>query len=326
MVRILIFGASGFVGYPIVQALRRHGHTVYAVTRTEEKTIELSKQEIIPILGDARQPETWVPALDLVDIVIDSSSSFDGLSEGILKATKESQRVTSANKHDPKVGYLYVSSTWVHGDSLELVTDRVPAGNHPNRKPLELVSWRPGFEDSVLQSKDVLDVAILRAGVVFGGCSSRSLFGLWWAPFVEALKANKFNEPVTIKGRPEASVALVHKHDFAQAILNAVEKFEVVSQIHYPVFDVVSGHESLGDINKAAANVLGITGEIKYQVPAADDHFGNATSSSLLIDSTRSQSYLDWQPKHTSLIKDPEVYVKAYLYSTDYYTSVTKSG
>ncbi|KAF3195484.1 hypothetical protein TWF106_005589 [Orbilia oligospora] len=301
MVRILIFGASGFVGYPIVQALRRHGHTVYAVTRTEEKTIELSKQEIIPILGDARQPETWVPALDLVDIVIDSSSSFGGLSEGILKAIKESQRVTSAKKHDPKIGYLYVSSTWVHGDSPELVTDRVP-------------------------SKDVLDVAILRAGVVFGGCSSRSLFGLWWAPFVEALKANKFNEPVTIKGRPDASVALVHKHDFAQAILNAVEKFEVVSQIHYPVFDVVSGHESLGDINKAAANVLGFTGEIKYQAPAADDHFGNATSSSLLIDSTRSQSYLDWQPKHTSLIKDPEVYVKAYLYSTDYYTSVTNSN
>ncbi|KAK6513940.1 hypothetical protein TWF506_008370 [Arthrobotrys conoides] len=324
MIRILIFGASGFVGNPIAQALRRHGHIVYAVTRTEEKTIELSKQEIIPILGDALQPETWVPALDLVDIVIDSSSSSDGISEGILQAIKESQRVTSAKKHDPKIGYLYVSSIWVHGDSSEVVTSRVPTGT--NRKPVEYVSWRPAFEDSLLQSKDVLDIAILRAGVVFGGCSSRSLCGLWWTPFVEALKTNKYHEPITIKGKPEVSIALVHKHDFARAVLNAVERFEAISQIHYPIFDIVGGHETLRDINRAAANALGIIGEVKYQAPTADDHFGNATSASLLIDSTRSQSYLNWQPKHTSLIKNAEVYVKAYLYSTDYYATVTRSN
>ncbi|RVD87966.1 uncharacterized protein DFL_002167 [Arthrobotrys flagrans] len=323
MVRILIFGASGFVGNPIAQALRRRGHTVYAVARTEEKTIELSKQEIIPILGDASQPETWVPALNLVDIVIDSSPSYGGISEGILKAIKESRRVTSAKKHDPKIGYIYVSGVWVHGDSPELVTDRVPTGIHTDRKPVGIVSWRPAFEDSVLQSKDVIDVAILRAGMVFGG--SGSVFALWWAPFVEALKTNKAHEPVTIKGRAEASIALVHKDDYAEAVLNAVEKFEIVSQIHYPIFNVVSGHEVLGDINKAAANVLGITGELKHQAPAADDHFGNAISTSLLIDSARSQSYLDWQPRHTSLIKNAEIYVKAYLYSTDYYATVTKS-
>ncbi|KAK6498800.1 hypothetical protein TWF481_011373 [Arthrobotrys musiformis] len=324
MVRILLFGATGFVGNPIAQALRRRGHTVYAVARTEEKTIELSKQELIPILGDATQPETWVPALDLVDIVIDSSPSYGGISEGILKAIKESPRVTSARKHDPKIGYLYVSGVWVHGDSPELVSDRVPTGNHTERKPVGIVSWRPPFEDSVLQSRDVIDVAILRAGVVFGG--SGSLFAIWWAPLVEALKQNKAHEPVTIKGRAETSIALIHKDDFAEAVLNAVEKFEFVSQIHYPLFDVVSGHEALGDINKAAANALGVTGEVKHQNPAADDHFGNATSTSLLIDASRSQSYLDWQPRHTSLIKNADIYVKAYLYSTDYYATVTKSA
>lgn len=205
--------------------MRRRGHTVYAVARTEEKTIELSKQEIIPILGDASQPETWVPALDLVDIVIDSSPSYGGISEGILKAIKGSRRVTSAKKHDPKIGYLYVSGVWVHGDSPELVTDRVPTGNHTDRKPVGVVSWRPAFEDSVLQSKDVIDVTILRAGVVFGG--SGSLFALWWAPFVEALKTNKSHEPVTIKGRAETSLALVHKDDFAEAVLNSVEKVPI---------------------------------------------------------------------------------------------------
>ncbi|KAK6523736.1 hypothetical protein TWF281_001708 [Arthrobotrys megalospora] len=323
MVRVLVFGATGFVGNPIVQALRRHGHTVYAVARTEEKTIELSKQEIIPILGDAQQPETWVPALDLVDIVIDSSPSYGGISEGILKAIKESPRVTSARKHDPKIGYIYVSGVWVHGDSPELVTDRVPTGNHTDRKPSAIVGWRPTFEDSVLQSRDIIDVTILRAGVLFGGTGS--LFALWWGPLVEALKKNKAHEPITVTGRANASIALIHKDDYAEAVLNTIEKFEAVSQIHYPIFNIVGGHEALGDINKAAANVLGITGELKHQEPAADNLFATAMSTSLLIDSTRGQSYLDWQPRHTSLIKNAEIYVKAYLYSTDYYATVSKS-
>ncbi|KAK6352467.1 hypothetical protein TWF730_009292 [Orbilia blumenaviensis] len=323
MVRVLIFGATGFVGNPIALALRRRGHTVYAVARTEEKTIDLSKQEIIPILGDASQPETWVPALDLVDVVIDSSPSYGGISEGILKSIKESQRVTSAKKYDPKIGYLYVSGVWVHGDSPELVTDRVPTGNHTSRKPAGVVSWRPAFEDSVLQSRDVVDVAILRAGVLFGG--SGSLFAQWWAPLVEALKKNKAHEPITITGRADTSIALIHKDDYAEAVLNAVEKFEVISQIHYPVFDIVGGHESLGDLNKAAASVLGITGELRHQEAAAGDHFGTAMSTSLLIDTTRSHSYLDWQPRHTSLIKNADIYVKAYLYSTDYYATVSQS-
>ncbi|EPS39806.1 hypothetical protein H072_6416 [Dactylellina haptotyla CBS 200.50] len=319
MVRVLLFGATGFIGSSVAQALRRRAHTVYAVARTEEKTIELSKQELIPILGDASQPESWVPILDRVDVVIDASPSYGGISETILKGIKESPRVTSAKKHDPKLGYIYVSGIWVHGDSAELTTDRVPAGLHTERTPAKLVSWRPAFEDSVLGSRDLIDVTILRAGVLFGG--SGSLFGVWWKPFVEALKANAANQPVTIVGKADTILAFVHKDDFAEAVLNTVEKLEVVSQIHYPLFDVVSGHESLGDVNKAAAKALDITGEINYMAPP--EPFTEAMSTSILLDTSRSHQYLDWTPKHTSMTKHAEIYVKAHLYSTDYYSAVT---
>ncbi|KAF3920200.1 hypothetical protein AA313_de0205724 [Arthrobotrys entomopaga] len=321
MVRVLLFGATGFIGSSVAAALRRRGHTVYAVARSEEKSIELSKLELIPILGDASQPESWVPVLDRIDVVIDSSPSYGGISEGILKAIKESPRVTSARKFDPKLGLIYVSGVWVHGDSQEVVSDREPTGQHVARKPAALVGWRPAFEDSILESRDVLDVAVIRAGVLFGG--SGSLFQVWWKPIVEALKANKAGESVTINGKDDTILALIHKDDYAEVILNAVEKFEVVSQIHYPVFSVAGGHETLGTVTRAAAKVVGLTGEVKFQTPAADDYFGGAMSTSILLDTSRAEQYLDFTPKHTSLSKNAEIYVKAYLYNTDYYSTVT---
>ncbi|KAF3933014.1 hypothetical protein ABW20_dc0105430 [Dactylellina cionopaga] len=222
MVRVLLFGATGFIGNPVAQALRRRGHTVYATVRTEEKAAVLAKQEFIPILGDATEPATWTPILEKVDVVIDASPSYGGISDGILKALKESTRVTSAKKFDPKLGFIYVSGVWVHGDGPELVSDRVTVGVDKARKPAGIVSWRPAFEDSVLESRDVLDVTILRAGVLFGG--SGSLFNVWWKPLLDALKGGKHSEPVTITGNANASIALIHKDDYAEAVLNAVEK------------------------------------------------------------------------------------------------------
>lgn len=83
----------------------------------------------------------------------------------------------------------------------------------------------------------------------------------------------------------------------------------------------MGGIETLGDINAAAAKALGITGSIKYQAPA--DPFSEAMSTSQRITSTRAETYLDFKPRHTSLVKDADVYARAFLYTTDYYSVVT---
>ncbi|KAF3932699.1 hypothetical protein ABW19_dt0203554 [Dactylella cylindrospora] len=318
MVRVLLFGATGSIGYPIARALRRQGHTVYGVVRTEEKALDLVKEEITPILAEVSEVAAWEPILNEVDIVIDSSASKDGMSDEILNAIKGSSRVKNAKKFHPKIGFIYVSGIWVHGDSQKTVTDRIPVGKDAVTPPPELIAWRTGFEDRVLESRDVLDVAILRAGVVFG--VERTLLGVWWAPFIEALKENKPRDPVTIVGNPEAVIGLVHKDDYAEAMLNAVEKFEIISQIGYPIFDIVSGHEKLERLNKTAAEILEITGEIKYQEPT--DLFNKALNTSVVIDLSRSINYLGWQPKHGHFGRDAELYVKSFLYRTDYYSSM----
>jgi nucleoside-diphosphate-sugar epimerase len=45
MVKVLVFGATGFIGFAVAQALARSGHETYGLYRKFEKTKELAKNE-----------------------------------------------------------------------------------------------------------------------------------------------------------------------------------------------------------------------------------------------------------------------------------------
>src|ERR1019366_7803002 len=65
--RILVTGASGFVGRPLVAALLRAGYVVRAVTRRQVSLPDSVEAAIIP---DLKNPIDWNPILQGVDIVV----------------------------------------------------------------------------------------------------------------------------------------------------------------------------------------------------------------------------------------------------------------
>src|SRR5664280_2391172 len=65
--RILVTGASGFVGRPLVAALLRAGYVVQAVTRRQVSLPDSVEAAIIP---DLENPIDWNPILQGVDIVV----------------------------------------------------------------------------------------------------------------------------------------------------------------------------------------------------------------------------------------------------------------
>jgi nucleoside-diphosphate-sugar epimerase len=65
--RILVTGASGFVGRPLVTALLDAGYSVRAVTRRQVAFPESVETVMIP---DLKSPIDWVPILQGVDIII----------------------------------------------------------------------------------------------------------------------------------------------------------------------------------------------------------------------------------------------------------------
>jgi len=203
---------------------------------------------------------------------------------------------------------VYLSGSWVHGDSADLTTDLSPCGKNEKVKPHELVAWREGLEEQVLQSRDILEVVILRAGLLYGGSGSH--FQMWFGPLIKAIKTSKSNSALELPGKPQAYLPLIHRDDLAEGVLKGVEKLEMLSTISYPLFDLVGSVERLSDVVHAAAKSLKFDGNISFRAPS--NPFEDAMSTQVIIDVSRTKAVLGWEPKHWSMEHNAEIYVKAF--------------
>lgn len=57
--KVFVTGASGYVGFNVASALRRAGHKVWGLVRSEEKVKRLLKHEIHPVLGTLQEPDNY---------------------------------------------------------------------------------------------------------------------------------------------------------------------------------------------------------------------------------------------------------------------------
>lgn len=247
MVKIFVFGATGFIGcklsvrsnstsvcsefckstVAVARALRTQGHRVYGLVRSTSKASELVKEEIIPILGKAENTDLWTGALEKlhIDVIVDCSGVMQGAMD-ILKACAavSKKRIDTLGERGEKVtklGFVYVSGLWVHGDSKEYGNDLLPMGANAPIKPAELVAWRVDVENELLRQSKVLNGVILRAGLLFGGSGS-FIGGVWWSAIYGAIGKNE--KSVELAGKEDTVLGLVHKDDFGQAVVKTVKK------------------------------------------------------------------------------------------------------
>jgi uncharacterized protein YbjT (DUF2867 family) len=67
--RVLVIGATGFIGQAIAKQLKKDGFTVRVLTRDLEKANEIFNEDYEKIQGNVLQPETLSDALDNVNYV-----------------------------------------------------------------------------------------------------------------------------------------------------------------------------------------------------------------------------------------------------------------
>lgn len=330
MPRVLVLGATGFLGSSIARSLLLSGlHTVFGLSRSASKGNALATTEILPVIcpDPSNDPSPYLNAIKAhrIDIVIDATAAYgESLSflNNISKLSADIIKSTSAeDAPSPKLGYIYISGLWVHGNSANAstpnhpVTDRDPVGTPSARTPpLDIVGWRPALEREILKARNNLDVCILRPAQMYG-YTSAPLTAIF-APVLEAVSSAKEQVDIPLAN---GIMPVAHVDDVAAAACNAASRLELLASGVHPVFDLVGHQESATAILQALADSLatltGKTGGKRTKVHATgeiDDVYLKALGATINASSARAKEYLNWTPKRAGLMTAMDVYARAW--------------
>ncbi|KAF5245998.1 hypothetical protein FANTH_7088 [Fusarium anthophilum] len=320
MPKVLIIGATGYLGRRICNVLVNSGqHRVFGIARNEAKAKSLAVAEVTPIIcpDPINKPDSYLDAIRNfnIDTVVDVSGANQESAKFLadVKAVGQ-ERLNKARSagltHPPKLGFIYCSGTWVHGSSEKLVNDLDIVGPDATTPPTPLVAWRVAHENAVLDASDVLDVAVLRPALIYGGEST-----IWTAfilPLLHASREGSLNTiqiPLSVNSRP----GLVHVSDVATGFQKAIEKLPLINNTSvYPVFDLVTSQESMSEIFRALTSNWDFKGRCELVGPG-DDLFAEAMGTSLRGSSHQAKQLLGWAPTRLNgFVGDMDIYADAF--------------
>ncbi|KAJ4026360.1 hypothetical protein NW752_001300 [Fusarium irregulare] len=268
MPKVLIIGATGYLGSRLCDVLVHSGeHRVYGIARNETKARSLALAEITPVIcpDPINNPVAYLDAIRNfhIDIVVDVSGANQSSAQFLADVKNIGQeRLNNAKlaglAHMPKLGFVYCSGTWVHGSSDKQVNDTDVVGPNAPTPPAQLVAWRVDHENAVLAASDVLDVAVIRPALIYGGESTI------WTPFIlPLLQASRGGSPdnVQIPLSVDSRPGLVHVDDVATGFQKAIEKLALINGGSVcPIFDLVTSRENMTEIFSALASHWGYKG------------------------------------------------------------------
>ena len=218
--RVLLTGASGFIGRNIVNELLSHDYKVVALTRNPNLLI----QGVDVVVGDITKKETLSDAFTNIDAVFHNAAlAMDwGKRKDFQKVnvwgTKNIMHLCQKNGIKRIV---YTSSAGVYGfpNTPEIITEKSPLNplNHYHQSKLD--------GEGVLSLAEDIAVSIIRPPLVIGPNSHAA----------KLILSRILTNDITYIGSGEQLISIVHPIDVAQCIRLVFEKdnngdiFNVVS-------------------------------------------------------------------------------------------------
>jgi len=241
--RVLVTGATGFIGRAVVRRLLEKGHEVIALVRTPGKEKNLPEGTRV-FHGDVMNPESLRRPLSLSDAVVHCAAIVDyGLYPGELVQRVNLRGTLGLLGLARDTGiqrFLYVGSIAAYGTGKvrDGIRDETSLETRPKRfaSPYELSKYRTAM--AII--KHYPETILVMPGVVYGPGSQVDML-------LRLVTSGKF--PFFIRG--ENRVPMVHIEDVADAIGIALEKAPPGQYL------CVSEVLSLQDLGLALARVSG---------------------------------------------------------------------
>lgn len=159
--RVFVTGATGYVGTAIVQALRRAGHEVAGLARSDDAERALEAAGCAVVRGSLANAEALARGAREADAVIHAGATGRADQAEVDTAAVAALLDALAGSGRP---FIYTSGLWVLGATGDQAADEDAPLN-----PAAIVAWRAEVERTVRDAaaRGIRSV-VLRPGVVYG--------------------------------------------------------------------------------------------------------------------------------------------------------------
>jgi nucleoside-diphosphate-sugar epimerase len=294
--KILVTGATGFLGSNVAKTVRRNGHQVFGLVRNEKSATvkDLIQHEVAIVKGDLQHPDTYRVAVEKADVIIHTVLDFAN-PVGTDKMFLDT--LSKVAKNDAKKRTLiYTTGCSIYGKVPQLIMDENTTGN-----PQSSLAFRMDLEKEVMQLEGFRKI-ILRPGFFYGKNVLSGMSAEWF----EVGKSGN----VTYYGDTEKGWSWVHIDDLAEAYVKVIEAGAKVADEIFCIAD--EQRLKCLDVFTACVRAAGYNGDIKKEPMPANDWFGNASDQNEFVTSHKANSLLNWYPKHIGLLDEIDLYFNAW--------------
>jgi uncharacterized protein (TIGR02246 family) len=309
IMKVLLLGATGYVGSAVADHLTRHGHEVVELNRGDRRTDKRSGPDHPDHPEHAGRPRREQRVGDLTDPGSLTRAVTSDIDAVVHAATPTGDAATDAAAIDALLAplrgtgraFVYTSGVWVLG-----ATGPVPAGEDTATDPLPIVGYRPAIERQVLAAADKgVRASVIRPGIVHGrgGGIPALLVNLAREHEVPVFVAPEGEEGE--EGGETVHWPMVHVDDLAELYAAALERAEAGTLWH----GVTEPAVPVRDLAHAAGRAAGVLAAPRpWPVAAAREALGEAFADALALDQRvagdAARERLGWRPRRAGAIAD----------------------
>ena len=275
--RVLITGATGYIGGAVVDALQAAGHTVLAVAHDDRAAADARSRGATPVPGDLRDPASLAALARDAGAVIHAANT-NGSDAAAVDTAATRAFLRALDGRD--VPFVYTSGAWVLGPSGDRALDECAP-----LAPTPLVAWRGGLE-AELRTAHGARAVVLRPGIVFGEDGG-----------IPGMVARG---ELPVVGDGAQRWPLVHVRDLADLYVRALAA---------PAGSVLHGVSTAASMRELALLGAGAHGRdvvAALSLERARARFGpfaDALALDQIVSSARTRALLRWRPRRTSVVE-----------------------
>jgi nucleoside-diphosphate-sugar epimerase len=312
--KVLLTGATGYIGGAVAKALVRDGHAVSGLARSDAAVAKLERVGLRAIRGDFADPASLVAATQDADAVISTASvgstggNGDSFAQDrdavrtIAEALSGSGKTLMFTSGSAVLGIFGETSATVFDENMIVpLTAPIVAPVEASVNPMIVqllaaaMAARVETEHLVLAASGIRGI-VMRPGLVYGHGGSYDLPGL-----IEMAK--KAGGICPHFGAGGVTQSYVHIDDLADLYALALTKASAGATLHGTTADV-----RMADLARAISRLLGSDGETASlsleEMFGAGGPIGISLSLNKKLSSVATQTLLGWNPQRRDILED----------------------